>query len=443
MRENEMKGFTRREFLKTTGAAVALTGMGLAAAPAFAQDKPAAASEKITLGLIGFGGRAHDDMNGLLQYPDAQVGAVCDVYQPRLDEALAKVGGNAKGYHDFRKLLEQKDIDAVVIATPPQWHPIMSILACQAGKDVYCEKPISRFPAEGRAMLKAAVDNKRMTQVGTQIHAGDNFRRVVEIVRSGALGKIVSVQVFCTMNEFPGLKKVGTGTPPAGLDWDMWLGPAPMVEFNQNRFDTHRYFKDYVGSWLHELGPHIVDLAYWAMGVGEPKAVSASGGRYALDDDSDIPDTLEVQWEYDGFNMSFIHSSVNGYNYGFGAAPDGGRRLAVAFHGTQGTLIGDYGSYQIYSDGDRLKDFKAPDPSIPPSPGHHREFLDSVKSRRLPSCSFQYHQPMALALDLAHVALNTGRKLHWDSAKGKVIGDAEAQKLCTPVYRKPWTLPGA
>lgn len=443
MRDNETKGFTRREFLKTTGAAVALTGIGLAAGPAFAQDKPVAASEKITLGFIGLGGRGNDDMNALIQYPDVQVGAVCDVYQPRLDAVLAKVGGNAKAYHDFRKLLEQKDIDAVVVATPPQWHPIISILACEAGKDVYCEKPMSRYPAEDKAMLDAAVKNKRMTQVGTQIHAGDNFRRVVEIVKSGALGKISSVQVFCTMNEYPGLKKVGTGTPPVGLDWDMWLGPSPKVDFNQNRFDTHRYFKDYVGSWLHELGPHIVDLAYWAMGVGEPKAVSASGGRYALDDDSDIPDTLDVLWEYDGFNMSFIHTSVNGYNFGFGGAPDGGRRLSVAFRGTNGTLFGNYDSYQIYSDGDRLKDFKAPEPSIPSSPGHHREFLNSIKSRELPNCSFQYHQPLALALDLAHVALHTGRKLHWDSAKNRVIGDPEAQKLCTPVYRKPWTLPVA
>lgn len=443
MRENETKGFTRREFLKTTGAAVALTGIGLASGPALAEDKPVSASEKITLGVIGIGGRGTGVMNGFMQYPDVQVGAVCDVYQPHLDAALAKAGSNAKAYSDFRKLLEQKDIDAVVVATPPQWHPLISIAACEAGKDVYCEKPMSRYPAEGRAMLKAAVDNKRMTQVGTQIHAGDNFRRVVEIVQSGALGKISSVRVFCTMNEYPGIAKLGTGTPPVGLDWDMWLGPAPKVEFSQSRFEAHRYFTDYVGSWLHELGPHIVDLAYWAMGVGEPKAVSASGGRYALDDGSDIPDTLDVLWEYEGFNMSFIHTSCNGYNFGFGGAPDGGRRLAVAFHGTQGTLVGDYGSHQIYSDGDRLKDYKAPQPTIPSSPGHDREFLNSIKSRELPSCSFQYHQPLALALDLAHVSLNAGRKIHWDSATGKVVNDPEAQKLCTPVYRKPWTLPAA
>lgn len=443
MSENKTSELTRRDFLKTTGAAVALTSVGLAGigAPSLAEDKPVTPGEKITLGFIGIGGRGTGVMNGFLQYPDVQVGAVCDVYEPHLQAALTKAGSNAKGYHDFRKLLEQKDIDAVVVAAPPQWHPLISIAACEAGKDVYCEKPMSRFPAEGKAMLKAAINNKRMTQVGTQIHAGDNFRRVVEIVQSGALGKISSVRVLCTMNEYPGISRVESSTPPDGLDWDMWLGPAPKVEFSQRRFEEHRYFKDYVGSWLHELGPHIVDLAYWAMGVGEPKAVSASGGRYALDDGSDIPDTLDVLWEYEGFNMSWIHTSCNGFNFGFGAAPDGGRRLAVLFHGTHGTLVSDYGSYQIFSDGDKLKDYKAPAPTIPSSPGHDREFLNSIKSRELPLCSFQYHQPLALALDLAHVSLNTGRKLHWDTTEGKITGDPEAEKLCTPTYRKPWALP--
>jgi len=435
---------SRREFLKTTGAAVALTGVGISAVaePSATEAKPTPPSEKITLGFIGIGGRGGGLLNEFLGHPDVQVGAVCDVYEPHLQAALTKAGGSAKTYHDFRKLLEQKDIDAVVVATPPHWHPLISIAACEAGKDVYCEKPMSRYPAECKAMLKAAVDNKRMTQVGTQIHAGDNFRRCVEIVRSGALGKISAVRVVCNMNEFPGVTRVEDSSPPEGLDWDMWLGPAPKVPFNQMRFETHRYFKDYVGSWLHELGPHIVDLGYWAMNPGEPKAVSASGGRYALDDMSDIPDTLDVLWEYDGFTMTWMHTTCNGFNFGFGAPPDGGRRLCVMFHGTNGTLIGDYGSLQIISDGDKLKDFKAPDPSIPSSPGQDREFLDSIKSRNRPLCSFEYHEPMALALDLAHISLYTGRKLHWDAKTGKVAGDPEADKMCTPNYRKPWALPG-
>lgn len=413
----------------------------LAAEPNAAEVKPAPPSEKITLGLIGIGGRGGGLMNDFMRHPDVQIGGVCDVYAPRLQAALAKAGPNAKSYTDFRKLLEQKDIDAVVIAAPPQWHPLISIAACEAGKDVYCEKPMSRYPAECRAMLKAAVDNKRMTQLGTQIHAGDNYRRVVEIVRSGVLGKISTVRIICNMNEFPGITRVEESSPPDGLDWDMWTGPAPKTPFNQARFDTHRYFKDYVGSWLHELGPHIVDLAYWGMNPGEPKAVSASGGRYALNDMSDIPDTLNVLWEYESFTMAWMHTMCNGFNFGFGGAPDGGRRLSVMFHGTNGTLVADYGSYQIISDGDKLKDFKAPAPTIPSSPGQDREFLDSIKSRNLPLCSFEYHEPLALALDLAHVSLRAERKIQWDSIKQKVANDPEADKMCTPEYRKPWALP--
>lgn len=437
------EGISRREFLKTTGVAVALTGAGLAAVSAQAaeQDKPVAASEKTTLGFIGVSGRGTGLMSEFMQYPDMQIAAVSDVYEKNLQAGVAKAGGDAKGYADFRKLLERKDIDAVVVATPPHWHPLISILACQAGKDVYCEKPISLYPGECRAMLKAAVANKRMTQVGTQIHAGDNFRRAVEIVQSGMLGKISNVRVVCNMNEYPGIERVEDSSPPAGLDWDTWLGPARKVPFNEARFGVHHNFKDYVGSWLHELGPHIVDLAYWAMNPGEPKAVSASGGRYVLDDMTDVPDTMDVLWEYDGFTMTWMHTWCNGYNFGFGGAPDGGRRLSVIFHGTKGTLVADYGSLQVYADGDRLKDFQAPAPSIPSSPGHQREFLDSIKSRKQPPCSFEYHVPMAVALNLAHVSLYTGRKLHWDAKTGKVVGDAEADRMCNPVYRKPWVLP--
>lgn len=438
---------SRRGFLKATGAAVVLTSAGIAATSqqSSAQDKPVAPSEKIRLGFIGVGGRGTGVMHGFMSYPDVDIVAICDVYQPHLDKAIETVnaaGHNPQGYHDFRKLLEQKDIDAVVVATPPHWHPLISIYACQAGKDVYCEKPMSRYPAEGKAMLKAAMDNKRVTQVGTQIHAGDNYRRAVEIVRSGALGKISAVRVVCTMNEFPGIGIRPDSDPPPGLDWDMWLGPAPKVPFNQARFEIHRYFKDYVPSWLHELGPHIVDLAYWAMNPGEPKAVSATGGRFATEGTSDIPDTMDVVWEYEGFNMTWTHTMCNSFNFDFGGAPDGGRRLGVMFHGINGTLLADYGSHKLIAEGDKMKDFKAPEPSIPSSPGQDREFLDAIKSRKQPMCSFEYHQPLGLAMDLANISMMTGRKIHWDSSAGKVVGDREAQRLTSPAYRRPWALPG-
>lgn len=444
MAHNDPNELTRREFLKATGAAAALVGAGMSLGPAEAQSSTVSANEKIVLGFIGVAGQGSGLLNSFKSQPDVEIGAVCDVYEPHLLRAVENAGGKAKAYGDFRELLEQKDIDAVVIATPPHWHPIQSIYACQAGKDVYCEKPICNYPAEGKAMLKAAQENNRVTQVGTQVHASENFRRAVEIVRSGALGKIASVRVICTMNEYPGgLGMYEDSDPPPGLDWDMWLGPAPKVPFNRGRFEygRHRYFKDYSGSWLHELGPHIVDLAFWAMEPGEPIATSASGGRFVADDISDIPDTMDVLWEFPDFTMSWIHTSCNSYNFGFGGPPDCGRRLGVMFHGSNGTLKADYGTHRVVSEGDRMADFQPPPKSIPSSPGHHREFLDSIKSRKDPSCSFAYHVPLSTALNLGHVALNAGQKIYWDSQEGKIVGGRNLERLAYPNYRRPWRLP--
>jgi predicted dehydrogenase len=412
-----------------------------------AQEAPQAvpASEKIVLGVIGLGGRGMGVMGGFMNHPDVEIGAVCDVHDARRQAGVEKTGGQAKAYKDFRKLLEQKDLDGVVITTPPHWHPLQSIYACQAGKDVYCEKPISRYPAEAIAMAKAARDNKRVTQVGTQIHSLDNFRRCVEIVRSGMLGKIMTVRVICTMNEYPGgIGNPPDSDPPEGLDWDMWCGPAPLVPFNEARFTVHRYFKDYAPSWLSELGPHIADLAFWAMDCGQPLSAAAIGGRFVADDISDIPDTMNAIWEFPGFNMTWANTTANSFDFGFSDGPvsaSRGRALGVMFHGTKGTLLGNYGWHTIVSEADALKDAPPPEPSIPSSPGHDREFLDGIKTRVQPPCNFDYHLPIAVSIDLAHIALQVGRKVHWDATRGQIIGDKEANDLVKPKYRKPWRFP--
>jgi len=438
---------TRRDFLRTTSAALVTAGIGLSSGIAAAQEaeKVVSANEKIILGCIGMGGRGMGVMSGFQQHADVEIAAVCDVYEERVRAAIEKTGGKAEGYKDFRKLLERKDLDAVVITTPPHWHPIISILACQAGKDIYCEKPISRVPGEAIAMAKAARDNKRVTQVGTQIHSLDNFRRCVEIVRSGKLGKIMSVRVFCNMNEYPGgIGKPADSNPPPGLDWDMWLGPAPKVPFNEARFKAHRYFTDYVQSWLSELGPHIIDLAFWAMDPGQPLTAVANGGRFVADDISDIPDTVDAMWEFPTFKMTWTNMCGNSYNFDFGTPPDGGRKLGVMFHGTDATLLGDYGWHTVVVEKQKMKEgeeFVPPEPSIPSSPGHDREFLDAIKTRQQPSCNFDYHLPIAVAIDLAHISLKVGRKIKWDAEKAEIIGDPEANALVMPRYRKPWELP--
>jgi len=251
--------------------------------------------------------------------------------------------------------------------------------------------------------------------------------------------------VFCNMNEYPGgIGKPADSKPPAGLDWNLWLGPAPKVPFNQARFSTHRYFTDYVQSWLSELGPHIADLAFWAMDPGQPLSASANGGRYVADDISDIPDTVDAMWEFPGFEMTWTNMCGNSYNFDFGAPPDGGRKLGVMFHGTDATLLGDYGWHTVVVEKQKMKEgeeFVAPEPSIPSSPGHDREFLDAIKTREQPLCNFDYHLPMAVSIDLAHISLKVGRKVKWDAEKAQIVGDREANALVMPRYRKPWVLP--
>lgn len=434
----------RRDFLKGTAAAAVAAGVGLQARQAQGQGVAAPPSETVKLAFIGVAGRGMALMNDFLREPDVVITDICDVHQGHLDAAVQRSGGRARKYNDFRELLQRSSADAVVVATPPHWHPLISLAAMEAGKDVYCEKPMSLKVDEGLLMARAAEKYGRMTQVGTQIHSMDNFRRVVEIVRSGALGKISAVRTMVTLNEFPGNLGDTPDTPvPAGLDWEMWIGPLQNRPFNQALFDSggHRYFRDCVGSWVNELGPHIMDLAFWAMDPGIPNAATAAGGRYALQDISTIPDTVEMLFEYPDFTMTFSHTAANGYNFGFGGAPDKGRRLAVFFHGTNGTLAADYGSHKLYLEGMKEEDFQRPEPSIPSSPGHQREFLDSVKSRQLPSCHFGYHLPLATAIAMGHAALFSGERIGWDAGRQRVMAGREGMREAMSDYRSPWKLP--
>ena len=404
------------------------------------------ANEKVVLGFVGVAGRGYGAlMQAFGKMPDVEIGAVCDVYKPHLERAVAFTDGKAKPYTDFRKLVEQKDLDAVVVATPPHWHALVTVAALQAGKDVYCEKPMCRYPAEGKLMTDLARKHKRITQVGTQIHATENYHKCVDIVRSGALGQITAVTNFCTMNDnSEGLGNPPDEAPPPDLDWNFWLGPAPEVPFNRGRFrdGMHRYFKDYVDSWLHELGPHIIDLPFWALELGCPTATTASGGRFATTSMADVPDTLNVLWEYPNMVVTWDMMQANAYHFGVGD-PGPGRHNGIIFHGKEGTLtIVNYGTPQVV---DRTgKPVEAEYPKVSPrSPGHERDFIDGIKSRRECPCSFEAHLPMHTAMNLAHLSLQLGRKLRWDADKWEVIGDKEANRLLTPKYRAPWKLPKA
>lgn len=445
-----MNRLSRRKFLQVSSSAA--LGAGLAsrsatiipAAASTAGEGKKNPSETIVVGVIGCGGRGMAIMNGFLDNDDVRVAAVCDVYEPHRARGLELAGEGAQGYADWRDLLEHPELDVAVVTTPPHWHPLQTVAACDAGLDVYVEKPIARKPQESRAMLDAARRNNRVTQVGTQIHANENYHRVAEIVQSGVLGHVTAVRNVLSMNETPdGIGQPDFEDPPDNLDWNMWLGPLPEMRFNWAKFNNglHRYFAELIDSWLHEMGPHIVDLPYWALDLGAPKEISAVGGKFAVDDISTVPDTMEVVYQYDDKIMTWSNMCANSHGL-FNHTGEGiQRRLGISFHGSDATLIADYGSYDVISENERVDESDLPEPYLERSPGHIREFLDAVKTREQPSCSLEYHYNIALALNLGNIAFKAGRKIEWDADNETIVGDTEAQELAQANYRDPWQLP--
>jgi predicted dehydrogenase len=434
---------TRRQFLQTTAAAALAAPCLIPASALGAEGKPPP-SERISLGIIGVNGMGRSNLENCAQHSDVVVTAVCDVSKARRDEVLQKYKSTARGYNDFRELLVRQDIDAVIIASPPHWHAVMAIRAIEAGKDIYLQKPMTLYPDETLALRNAVNQHKRISQIGTQIHAGANYRRVVEWIRSGKLGPVSVVRTFNVMNQ--GVNGIGHAPkqePPEGLDWDMWLGPGPKCDFNSLLFASsyhHCSFWDYSGGWTPGMAPHIIDLPIWALDLGVPHVTSCSGGRFVVRDDGDAPDTQEILWQYPNLTMTWMSSLCNSFAFDFGrGTPE--RRLGIYFHAVNGTLFTDYGKHEIVPEGDYLTDKTPPAESIPPSPGHEREWLNSIKSRREPSCGVNYHYKVSLAITLANLSYKLGRSVRFDPVTEKIVGDEEAVRLSRPVYRDPWKFP--
>jgi predicted dehydrogenase len=421
---------------------MAASALGAASLRAHAavDEKPKAegsksANEAIVLGFIGVGGMGTGLLNIFNKFSDVRIAAVCDVYEPHARRAQSATDGRAELHHDFRKVLDRKDIDAVVIATPDHWHAIPTIMACQAGKDVYCEKPLTHRLAEGRAVVKAVQKHRRITQMGNLIHAGENYHRVVEIVRSGVLGTISKTRVWMAADR-SGLGKPADGDPPAGCDYDFWLGPAPKHAFNPNRFTFNwRYFWDYGGGILTDFCCHIVDLVHWGMDVSAPKTISASGGRYALVDNAETPDSLEVAYEYekDGHNFLMVWSQTDASTHGFE-----GMGLGIMFQGTDATLVANYDTHKIIPEKGRT--IPEVPKTLPRSVGHHREWLDAIRSREQCSCNFDYGHRLTSVGHLGNIALHAGEKLRWDAQAERIVNHPEANRLLTKEYRRPWAL---
>lgn len=445
MSERTSTTTNRRNFLQNSAAAGAL-GIGMfhfVPAAALGADDAAPASERVGVALIGCGGMGQGNLANCARYADVQVVGLCDVWQPRVDAAGRRYAG-AKKYHDYRELLAAGDVDAVIVATPPHWHCLQAIDACKAGKDVYLQKPMTLHLGESLAVRNAVKRHGRMCQIGTQIHASENYRRVVEWIRSGKLGNISVARTFNVMNQGPtGIGHDPNTTPPDGLDWNLWLGPCPERPYNSllAKSSYHHCSFMITGGWTPGMAPHIVDLPVWALGLGYPEVTYCSGGRYTVDHDGDGPDTQEVLWQYPGFTMTWWMSTVNSFAFDFGRGKPA-RRLGIYFHGLRGTLFANYGMHEVVPEGELLEDPQPPEKSMTSSPGHEREWLDSIKSRQPPSCNPDYHSKVDVPLVLANLSMRLQRSIRFDSQSEKIVGDDEAAQLAVPEYREPWKFPG-
>ncbi len=429
---------SRRRFMWKSAAAGAAVPLYVSSR-VLAQPGNPGANDRIQLGLIGAGGMGRGNLRNCTRYDDVVVTAICDVWRERRDAAIAEHEGKPKPYNDYRELLKQKDVDAVIIASPPHWHALQAIEACEAGKDIYLQKPMTIHLAESLAVKAAVKKHQRISQVGTQIHASENYHRVVDHVRSGNLGKIGVARTFNLLNM--GAEGVGNDPNcdvPEGLDWELWVGPGPMRPCHPmiiKTSGTHSAFMAYSGGWSPCWAPHIIDLPVWALDLGLPTMVSSSGGRYVCRDAGDAHDTQETILQYPDFTLTWMMSQISAYRF------DLKGRVGIYFHGVNGTLYADYGTHQIVPEGDRMKDAQEPEKSVPDSPGHEREWLDCIRSRQQPSCSVFYHHKVNVPIVLGNLSLKLGRSIRFDPATEKIVGDQEAAELSVPEYRDPWKFP--
>jgi predicted dehydrogenase len=445
----------RRDFHKATLAAAAAGSLSAAA-----EGRVIGANERVRVGCIGVGNRGVQVLNAFGAHKDAEIVALADVYEPylqgrysqidprfkplgkRVPDAQPDFGHEVDRYKDFRKILDRKDVDAVIIATPDHWHALQAIMACEAGKDVYVEKPLSMTIREGRRIVDAARKHDRVVQVGTQRRSSPLYAQLAEQVQSGTIGKVTVARACYTSNMYPdGIGHVPDSEPPAGLDWDMWLGPRPSRPFNENILPYKFRWWNLYSSQMANWGVHYFDLLRWMVGEEAPASLSAHGGVFAVKDSRTIPDTAEVIFEFaSGMLMTIGIYEANG-------AP-GLKSGEMELRGTLGTVYADIGRFEIIPE--RGGQFQDPRPRRKPmnvsakegydtlDQAHARNFLDCVKSRRKPNADIEEgHRSTTFAL-LANIALATKERLDWDSKAERFTNHEQANELLDYEYRAPW-----
>ena len=439
---------TRRQFART----LAGVAVGTFAAPAIVRGRNL--NEKLNIAVIGVGGRGGSNLNDV---SSENIVALCDVSQPAIDRAASR-HAKARQFRDFRKLYDHaNDFDAVVVSTTEHTHAFATLPALQLGKHVYCEKPLTHNVWEARVIREAAAKAKVATQMGTQVHASDNYRRVVELIQAGAVGPVREVHVWVGRawgRQSPEdaakhrdivtvLERPTESSPvPPGLDWDLWLGPAPAREYNEVYLPGPKWYRwwDFGNGTMSDLGSHWIDLPFWALKLQSPLKIEASGPPPHAEI---APASMKVAYDY-GPRGDLAPVRLNWYQgaekpepWRSGAIPkwDSG----VLFVGDDGMLLSDYGKHRLLPE-EKFADYKRPEPTIPKSIGHHAEWIHASKTGEPTTCNFEYAGWLTEANHLGNVAYRAGKPLVWDAAKLYAENAPEAAPFLRREYRKGWTL---
>jgi len=408
--------------------------------------KLVAPSDQINIAAIGINGMGWADLNAALKIPGVNVVALCDVDKNVLDKRMNDLAkqhvdtGKVRTYGDYRRLLEQKDIDAVIIGTPDHWHALIMIEACQAGKDVYVEKPVGNSIGECRAMIAAQQRYSRVVQAGQWQRSQQHFRDAVDFVQSGQLGDIRTVKVWCYQGWMKPGPVVPDSAPPPGVDFKMWLGPAPARSYNASRFHFNfRWFWDYAGGLMTDWGVHLLDYGLLGMKAEVPKTIAALGGNFAYPDlYEETPDTLTALYEFDGFNLVWDHAmGIDNGSYN--------RDHGIAYIGNNGTLVLSRQGWEVIEE-HRSKN-KVSKPFVNSSDDglgrHMANFIDVVRSRKMGDlrCSVQEAAHVAIVAQMGNISLRSGQRLSWDRAAGRFADQAVNTKYLMKEYHNGYRLP--
>lgn len=434
--------YSRRKFLHTTGGALAGAGL-LGAMPwdALANSKKRLSpNDRINVGVIGANGMGWSDAKSFMKIPEVNLMAICDVDENVVNRRVAEAKAanvTLRAYSDYRKLLENKDIDAVIVGTPDHWHCLIMTDACAAGKDVYCEKPVGNSIAECAVMVDTQKKYQRAVQCGQWQRSMPHFIDALTFLKSGALGQIRTVKAWAYMGWMKNIPAKPDSAVPPGVDYAMWLGPARKRPFNENRFHFNfRWFWDYAGGLMTDWGVHLVDYVLLGMEAPLPKSVYASGGKYAYPDGgNETPDTLAAVYDFGNFTMLWEHAQgISNGNYG--------RDHGIAYIGNNGTLVLDRGGWEVIADEKRME-------PVPYQPNkgsgldaHTRNFIEAVKSRKLDSlaCPIQAGAHVANVCQMGNIAFRTGQIVHWDDRKNR-FRENDANRFLEAEYHNQYTMP--